>query len=169
MSVREAKQLLNEVILYQQGRLANGIIPGTNGLEAFEACLAALNGKPDALRVYLGAEIPPELQSRSTKPKKPPLLRDQAAIEKVLQRLDIEAFQSQYPSVPVDEVFQEFWDYCTLGTPRKPWPNPSDYRDFNMAFHNWCKRRAKQTQKGRGPYPGNRNVKEEFLRKGRNK
>lgn len=83
----------------------------------------------------------------SENPKREPTRRPKApkskkAIQEMLDMVDLERFIAIYgpQGLDVHRSWERFCNYVMNGSSSKPFPNPSNYRDANLAFHENCKR-----------------------------
>jgi hypothetical protein len=75
--------------------------------------------------------------------KKAPLLKDPEKLQEALLGFDLTAYQEKWgDSVDVEMAFYQFKQCILHGTAKKPWPNPYDWRAFDLAFDNWCSKRV---------------------------
>lgn len=61
----------------------------------------------------------------------------------------IELLQAEFPHLDVRQLFDHFSETCTSGTGSNPSPNPYKYRDFYLAFRQWCRRAVPKTKQPR--------------------
>ncbi len=76
------------------------------------------------------------------KKTKLPLLKRIEDLEQALSGINVSKFIREFEPQGLDVVacFNAFHEYVIRGSPKKPYPNPSKWRDFNQAFYDACKR-----------------------------
>ena len=62
-------------------------------------------------------------------------------LKKELQKLDLSKFHDTYSpqGLNVDLAYEDMESYVLKGNAKKPRPNPANWIDFNLAFHDKCK------------------------------
>jgi hypothetical protein len=72
-----------------------------------------------------------------------PLLKKLDELEKALAaQVVLDDFRAIWEpeSVDVDACYKQFAKYVLTGSAKKPFPNPSNWRDFKRAFTDSCER-----------------------------
>jgi hypothetical protein len=80
---------------------------------------------------------PNDKPKRAAKDKAPETLPD---IQARLDTIELDSFKKKYPAIDIDPLFRRFSEVCLRGTAQKPGPNPYRYKDFRLAFQQWCRR-----------------------------
>ena len=79
--------------------------------------------------------------AKNKSPKTAP--KDVDTLKTLLGQVEIEAFRIKYPGLEIDSLWGDFQEKTLYGTPKKPEPNPYEYKDFNLAFNQWCRAASK--------------------------
>jgi hypothetical protein len=97
----------------------------------------------------LGERNNPPTPLEGAVPTRWPLLKKPEDIQKQLDKLDLEPFKAKWEpeGVDVDRVYESFCKYALEGSPKKPRPNPSNWRRWDQAFDNSCEMAANRITK----------------------
>lgn len=88
-----------------------------------------------------------ETQKLQKTSKRQPI-KDTVQLEKILAAINLEPFRRKWEpmGLDIDDTWENFHDYVLTGSGKKPGPNPSNWRNFENAFRDSCKRQYKRNQ-----------------------